>query len=233
MSTQNTPNEELRSLPDSESDATPRRTVHRQARGERRRRTILDATLRVIGREGVAGVTHRAVAAEAEVPLASTTYYFESKADLLCEAFRYYAERSNREVDRSALRAVNDAGGALPEPADAIEAFVSYLVTDLTERRESLAAEYELHLEASRRPELRALSQRWHVDLTDRLTDWLAKLGSPEPANDAFLVEVALTGLELETLSLGEGHVSIGRIHSAIDRLLRSLLFQPSGPVEA
>lgn len=228
MRTQNSPNKLPRKQVDPESGSGSRRPVNRQARGERRRRTILEATLRVIGREGVAGVTHRAVAAEARVPLASTTYYFESKDDLLCEAFRHYAEQSQREIDRSALRAVNDSGGEVPEPRDAIEAMVSYLIDELTERRESLAAEYELHLEASRRPELRELSQRWHMDLTDRLTDWLSKLGSPRPGHDAFLVGVALTGIELETLSLGEAHVSVGRIREAIDRLLRSLLTGPA-----
>ncbi|MGZ4481779.1 MAG: TetR/AcrR family transcriptional regulator, partial [Gaiellales bacterium] len=44
-----------------------------------RRQAILEATLRVIRDSGVHAVTLRAVAAEAGVPLAATTYYFESK----------------------------------------------------------------------------------------------------------------------------------------------------------
>jgi DNA-binding transcriptional regulator YbjK len=63
-----------------------RSTPARRQRGERRRREILEAALRVIGRDGVAGLTHRAVADEAGVSLAATTYYFASKADLLREA---------------------------------------------------------------------------------------------------------------------------------------------------
>jgi DNA-binding transcriptional regulator YbjK len=227
MSTQN-PQDKLKPKSESGANPSPRRNVNRQARGERRRRTILEATLRVISREGVAGVTHRAVAAEADVPLASTTYYFESKDDLLCEAFRHYAEHAQREVDRSALRAVRESDGEVPEPTDAIEAFVGYLLDELTDRRHSLSAEYELHVEASRRPELRELSQRWHMDLTDRLTDWLGKLGSPRAGVDAFLVTAAITGIELETLSLGEAHVSLGRLHEALDRLLRALLIDPA-----
>src|SRR5215212_1025173 len=46
-----------------------------------RRREILEATLRVIGDSGVNSVTHRAVAREADVALASTTYYFDSKSN--------------------------------------------------------------------------------------------------------------------------------------------------------
>ena len=45
-----------------------------------RREAIVEATLRLIDRRGADAVTHRAVAAEAGVPLASTTYHFASKA---------------------------------------------------------------------------------------------------------------------------------------------------------
>ena len=41
-----------------------------------RREVVLEATLRVIARSGVDAATHRAVAAEAGVALASTTYDF-------------------------------------------------------------------------------------------------------------------------------------------------------------
>jgi DNA-binding transcriptional regulator YbjK len=42
-------------------------------RSNPRRGEILEATLRVIGESGVNGVTHRAVAQEADVALASTS----------------------------------------------------------------------------------------------------------------------------------------------------------------
>src|SRR5262245_4250116 len=49
---------------------------------EDRRAVILDATLRLIATDGVDAVTHRRVAAVADVPLGSTTYYFESREQL-------------------------------------------------------------------------------------------------------------------------------------------------------
>ena len=54
-------------------------------RGAARREAILRATLALIGERGPDAVTHRAVAERAGVPLASTTYWFESKEDLLQE----------------------------------------------------------------------------------------------------------------------------------------------------
>jgi TetR/AcrR family transcriptional regulator, regulator of biofilm formation and stress response len=79
-------------------------------RAARRRRAILEATLRLIGRRGPEAVTHRAVAAEAEVPLASITYYFGSRDGLLDDALRHVADE-----EMAALRAAAAAppAGAL------------------------------------------------------------------------------------------------------------------------
>src|SRR5690606_21378739 len=63
-------------------------------RSEARRQAILDAAMRIIIREGVRAVRHRAVAAEAEVPLSATTYYFKDISDLITDTFALYVERS-------------------------------------------------------------------------------------------------------------------------------------------
>ncbi|MFT6450425.1 MAG: DNA-binding transcriptional regulator YbjK, partial [Oleispira sp.] len=61
---------------------------------EQRRRLILEAALRIVIREGVRGVRHRAVAKEANVPLAATTYYFKDIQELINDTFTLYAEQS-------------------------------------------------------------------------------------------------------------------------------------------
>lgn len=53
-----------------------------------RRQRIIDAAIRVVAGRGIAGLSHRAVAAEADVPLGSTTYHFASLDDLLIAALR-------------------------------------------------------------------------------------------------------------------------------------------------
>lgn len=65
-----------------------------RAGSEQRRLAILHAALRVVARDGVRGVRHRAVAAEAGVPLSATTYYFKDIHDLLADAFTLYAKES-------------------------------------------------------------------------------------------------------------------------------------------
>jgi AcrR family transcriptional regulator len=57
-------------------------------RSEQTRIRLLDAARSVVAREGWAGASSRAVAAQAGVNLALITYHFGSKADLLLAAFR-------------------------------------------------------------------------------------------------------------------------------------------------
>ncbi len=162
-------------------------TAEQATRG--RREQILDATLRVIGRDGRESVTHRAVAEEAGVPLGSTTYYFDSRDDILGRALEHVAaqevERYGRLGDE--LRSVKSAR----ELADRL---VSELVA-AAEDRTAYIAEYELWLEAGRRPELREAAQSWCDAEQRSVAGALETLGSTDPRADASLVVAALDGL--------------------------------------
>ncbi len=52
------------------------------ARGVRKKQALVQAVLRLLAREGMGAITHRAVAAEAGTSLRSTTYYFTTKEDI-------------------------------------------------------------------------------------------------------------------------------------------------------
>jgi TetR/AcrR family transcriptional regulator, regulator of biofilm formation and stress response len=121
----------------------------RQARGERRRDAILEAALRVIAERGVSAVTHRAVATQADVPLASTTYYFESLDELLEGALLKFV---NAEAERLAAVAER-LGDTDLEPRETARLFRAEL-------EEGSVAQFELYLEASRRPRLREVARR-------------------------------------------------------------------------
>ena len=71
-----------------------------RAKSEQRRRLILEATMRIIVRDGVRGVRHRAIASEAGVPLAATTYYFKDIRELIADAFTLYTEWALAYVSR-------------------------------------------------------------------------------------------------------------------------------------
>ena len=58
-----------------------------RVKSELRRLKILEATLRIAARDGLRGIKHRAVAREAKVPLAATTYYFRDIHELISDSF--------------------------------------------------------------------------------------------------------------------------------------------------
>ena len=154
-----------------------------------RREQILEAALRVIGRSGRQAVTHRAVAEEAGVPLGSTTYYFDSRDDLLRQALEHVAAS---EVERYAergeeLRLVKSAR----ELADRL---VDDLVEAATDRIAHIA-EYEPWLEAGQRPELREAAQSWCDAEQRSVAGAMEAVGSTDPAADASLVVAAIDGL--------------------------------------
>jgi DNA-binding transcriptional regulator YbjK len=143
----------------------------RKARGAKRRQEIIDATLRVIERDGVAGVTHRTVAREADIPTASTTYHFATLEDLLIATLISCARDMATEVywmidrarSREGLRRSSGSAMAGPSAADEVSAL---LAEALGPRRGRTMAEYELYLLAARRPALRPAARRWLDVLT-------------------------------------------------------------------
>ncbi|MFJ3823446.1 TetR/AcrR family transcriptional regulator [Streptomyces nodosus] len=120
-----------------------------------RRTRILDAALDVLVAEGAAGITHRKVAARADVPLGSVTYHFSSLAELQAQAFEWYVEQRTAEFESLFTE--------VEAREDLIEILVE-LVQGGPSRRRSAVLGFELHLAALRDPALRALTQRWTRD---------------------------------------------------------------------
>jgi TetR/AcrR family transcriptional regulator, regulator of biofilm formation and stress response len=175
--------------PPADGDAPP-------PRGAARRRALLDAAVRVIGRGGIAAVDHRAVAAEAGVPLGSTTYYFESKDDMVARALEHVAER---EAGR--LRA-EAAGGALDVGPDLLpERLADVVIHAWASDRVTLLAQYELYLESARRPDLRPAAERWDSAYRELLEHALELLGAPRPGRRARILCASLDGLLLDHLA--------------------------------
>jgi AcrR family transcriptional regulator len=61
-----------------------------------RKARILSATVAVLAEHGVAATTHRRVAAQAGVPLATLTYHFAGLADLRAQGFASYTAAQSR-----------------------------------------------------------------------------------------------------------------------------------------
>ncbi|MGA4842705.1 TetR/AcrR family transcriptional regulator [Streptomyces sp. G45] len=128
-----------------------------------RRQRIIDAAIRVVGRDGIAGLSHRSVAAEADVPLGSMTYHFKTLDELMVAALRQSSEAYAKAVR---------ARGLLREPgADVAEELAALLGEWLAARRPGVELEYELYLAALRRPALRPVAAEWCGGLIDLLRE--------------------------------------------------------------
>ncbi|NEB36715.1 TetR family transcriptional regulator [Streptomyces sp. SID14515] len=168
-----------------------------------RRTRIIDAALRVIAADGMAGLSHRTVAAEADVPLGSTTYHFGSLDELLVAALRRCNENFVQALRGSEILAAPgpisegpDGAAAPAAPVGLADELARLLDRWFAGERGAIELEYELYLAALRRPALRPVAAEWAeeaVELLSRRTD-------PETARalvalmDGVCLQVLLTG---------------------------------------
>ncbi|MFD4785918.1 TetR/AcrR family transcriptional regulator [Streptomyces sp. NPDC058459] len=149
-----------------------------------RRERILDASLDVLVEDGVAGITHRKVAARADVPLGSVTYHFASLTELCGQAFAWYVEQRSAEYE--ALFA------EVTSREELIDVLVE-LVRGVPSRHRGAVLGFELRLAALRDPALRALTQEW----TRSSRAVLARFDGPEAADR---LDALLEGMIMHTL---------------------------------
>ncbi|MFT4906147.1 MAG: DNA-binding transcriptional regulator YbjK [Oleispira sp.] len=227
---------------DSEQNSKQSSAVKYQGRktsragSEQRRRLILEAALRIVIREGVRGIRHRAVAKEAEVPLAATTYYFKDIQELITDTFTLYAEQSLEVVNQFSMRLYQPISGG--EGKSFVEAMASaddmseiiadnmtqYVVEQITEHRDALIAEQAFRYEAILSPHLRKLGQVHKVALVQKLTDLLTMIQSPNPVADATIVISVLHRIEYEGLLVEPEDLDKDAIRATLLRQLDLIL---------
>nr|WP_174257655.1 TetR family transcriptional regulator [Phytoactinopolyspora alkaliphila] len=172
------------------------------ARGERRRAEIIDATLRVVERDGAAGVTHRTVAREAGVPASLTTYYFATLDDLLVAALTEVSDEYVRQLDE-----IVESGG------DEVGGLAELIVAAAGNGRRRALAERELSTLAARRPALRPVARRWRDTVAE-----IARLHTSDPlAVDAMVA--AADGMCAAILLAGE-RPDVSRVRAVLARTL-------------
>lgn len=201
--------------PGSGNEATGVKAAQRAER----RTAILEATARILGRDGLTAVTHRAVAREAGVPLAATTYYFSSKEELVTEALSLFVDE---EIARIGARAA-ELGDRLASPSEAAAAMAEVLLPDADAAR-GLLAKYEVYLEAARQPALRAAAERWQDAFEGLALVAMESIGAPEPERRAPLLVEAVDGILMHQLSGGIDATHHDRLRPRLERLFALFL---------
>lgn len=175
---------------------------------EARRRAILEAAAEIIVEQGASALTHRAIAARADVSLGSTTAYFASIDELRELALQSLAD----EID-TALAEVEQDFPSLDE--DAVDRAVTRMHEFLLDSRQVHAA-IALVNAGMNDQSLRALAQRW----TDRLAEILARLLGDERA---MAIALYLDGATVHA-ALHDAPIS----SESLSRTIRALLAMPT-----
>ena len=147
-------------------------------KGERRREEILRATLRVIGAHGADAVTHRAVAAEAGVPLSATTYYFASLDDLAAAAGQALADEWAAHA--GAILAAAPAVTVQDDPAAAARILVDAVLPAGDD--DALRGHYEHLLRVGRHAPLATAFAGRRAVVDAVLAELVERVGSPTSA---------------------------------------------------
>lgn len=126
-----------------------------------RRQRIRDAAAAVIAEEGVEAATYRHVAARAEVPLGSMTYYFPKLTDLITSAFELLGEQLRPRYDTPLREAVDRQA--------AIEVLVEATCGSTRATPEQLRLGREMHRCGSRSPTVAAQIASLEAEAIDAL----------------------------------------------------------------
>ncbi|HEX5298168.1 MAG TPA: TetR/AcrR family transcriptional regulator [Streptosporangiaceae bacterium] len=217
-----------------------------------RTRQIGDAAIAVLAEHGARGLTHRAVDRAAGLPAGTTSNYARTRAALLTLVLARIDELDTAEatggVDvvgvANGAGGVRDAsgvsgagpggtgpGGAGPGGAgvadalaDVLAALLDRWITDPGARRRVLAR-FELALEATRRPELRAAYDEMGQAIRVQVVRLLAAAGSAHPERDAWTLIASVEGTAFYALA-GAGGAAVpsrDELRAQVTGLLASL----------
>ena len=185
---------------------------------QRVRESIVEATVEIAAREGVAAITHRGVAKQAGVSLSSTTWHFATKADILEAALGWTAEHEVARISEIAQR----LDGTEFDPAAWAEELADWLIEQLTVEREIAVALYRLQVELLGSEGALAVHREWGEGLLAVGERVLERSPTQTPQLDVRLVVAALDGLRMNVLNSGEQDIEW--LRPAVRRQLEALL---------
>lgn len=167
-------------------------------RNPERRAALVDGAIEVLAREGARGLTFRAVDAEAQVPAGTASNYFANRDDLLTQAGARIYERLKPDD------ATMDLGLRGAHDREHLTALMKETVRRVAAFRTGFLALLELRLEATRRPDLRAvLTERVRQDLDFNIANHVES-DMPGDPTTVTLLYMALNWLIVDRLTLPE-----------------------------
>uniref|UniRef100_A0AAU2VCU9 TetR/AcrR family transcriptional regulator n=1 Tax=Streptomyces sp. NBC_00003 TaxID=2903608 RepID=A0AAU2VCU9_9ACTN len=191
--------------------------------GTSRAELIADTALALLTERGMRGLTHRAVDELAGLPQGSTSNQARTRRALLEAAVRRLAEREAKVL----------VPAEMPAPGSGLDGLAGALALALhrylTGHRELLVSRYELALEATRRPELRAYYDAAGRQFRAPLVALMKASGSNAPEHHALCLISFSEGLMFSCVA-GSYHAEVPsepEIRRGFAELLRGMLAGP------
>ncbi len=188
----------------------------------------------MILRDGIRGVRHRAVAEEARVPLASTTYYFKDIEELLSETFLFWNHSAKIYINLIHDKIAPHLNGNIAEHIKDSEvrvkvadlfssATIAYVLDQIENHRDDRVIELAFHHEAIRSKKLRHVVRNSLNKQREGMESFYQLIGSANPGADA-QVTVSLMLLLEQNAVMDEGEVDDLAIKNALNRHLQVML---------
>ena len=148
---------------------------------------IRDAAAEILVESGPEALTHRAVAAQANVAVGTTTKYFATKDDLRRSALERLWEETEQE-----LQEIADILNHTDQPIQALARLIHHHLTD----SRLLRMECALICNGLLYEDLRQISMRWYAGFTDILNEHYSDIESSTLSFwfDGATLHTALTG---------------------------------------
>lgn len=176
------------------------------------RDALLSAVVQVVAEKGLRGVTYRSVAARAGVNHTLVTHHFGSIEGLLIATMEWAVQRS---IDETELAHVADFDGR----------FADSLMAAVSSEPELQLFQFEMMLEARRRPEILPIVERLYGNYVGTVEAALRQRGMDTEGEAALAIFAALDGLMLQFLTLGKAAkiraavIEVGKLLSALESL--------------
>lgn len=209
-----------------------------RVRSEQRRRSILEAALRIVVSDGVRGVRHRAVAKEAGVPLSATTYYFDDISDLIADTFTLFAESAMSDVINPIYQHIGDFVNEhkeslhsdpelLEQLLDRLTALIlSFIQMELRDKRDHMLAEQAFMHECLRDPRLREVARTYFDHLLEEMVQLCRLISVEDPDIAGELLMGTVFRIEQEALVVPLDQFDMTKAHKMLKRQLQALVPQ-------
>lgn len=171
------------------------------------REALMEATIRVVARQGLRGLTNRTVAAEAGLTHGLVSHHFGSRDALVEATLRYVVDRS-----------ISDP--VLGAEISSVEEFADNLTQMVEADADSQVFLYEILLEGRRRPELAGAIHGLYDDFREAARRQLELIGLGGTPGLHLAVFACLDGLVLQYLTDGRASQTRDAIE-ALRNLLR------------